>query len=883
MKNNFKIIFFFTIVQFLIFLSAQSNDSFNFDVTEVEITEKGNKFIGKKRGIITTDDGLVLNADEFTYYKNLNILNAIGNVKITDTIKNTIIYTDEITYLKNTEIIFTNGYSIYLEDELIIYADNFEYNKILNIINANGDVKIENPVEDYVIYSDNINYFRNKNKFVTQGKTKSIIEKKYNFYSSDVQFLRDKKILSSTKNIETIVTDDDQKLYKFDEFEYFVNEDLLKANNLEIISENFLQNGFSDSAKFSNGFFRLKSKDYTAKDTKIRLKKDTFGNFENDSRLTGVSSFRKNDVLTVNKGVFTSCNQSMDCPAWAIRAKKIKHDQKKRRLIYDHAILKIYSMPVMYLPKFFHPDPSVKRQSGFLQPILNNSDILGSSIYIPYFHVISDNKDLTFQTSVFEEGMVMFQNEYRQVNKNSSFMGDFAYTYGYKSEGSNNRNSISHFFSKYDLDLDLEKFDISSLKIFLEKVSQDTYLKVFEKNLIDTEILPRNQGSMHSGMNITLDNEAYKFKSGINIYESLGTEKNSDRFSFGLPYYNYAKTPLMFKYGQINFTSNGSNNLNDTNNLVTEISNDIGYENYDLISKRGIKNNFNLYFKNLNIVAKNDKVYRSSPQYKLSNIMEASTSLPLYRLDDENTNYIIPKLSLRFNPTNMSNKAKSNRNIDVDNIFSIDRLGLGNTFEEGQSLTLGVDYKKESIQDLNKYFELKLGTVFRDTKEDRIPLTSTIDRRGSNLFGSITNSFSDFYKLDYDFSVDNDLSTFEYNSIKSTFYLPNITSEFLFVERNGTLGDTNFITNETSVKFNDNNFLKFKTSKNRKINLTEYYDFIYEYQNDCLSAGIKYKKTFYEDRELKPDENLVLSITIKPFTSYEYKVNQKFYNPKNAK
>ena len=103
-------------------------------------------------------------------------------------------------------------------------------------------------------------------------------------------------------------------------------------------------------------------------------------------------------------------------------------------------------MPVMYLPKFFHPDPSVKRQSGFLQPILNNSDILGSSIYIPYFHVISDNKDLTFQTSVFEEGMVMFQNEYRQVNKNSSFMGDFAYTYGYKSEGSNNRNSISHFF-----------------------------------------------------------------------------------------------------------------------------------------------------------------------------------------------------------------------------------------------------------------------------------------------------------------------------------------------------------------------------------------------------------------------------------------------------
>ena len=36
----------------------------------------------------------------------------------------------------------------------------------------------------------------------------------------------------------------------------------------------------------------------------------------------------------------------------------------------------------------------------------------------------------------------------------------------------------------------------------------------------------------------------------------------------------------------------------------------------------------------------------------------------------------------------------------------------------------------------------------------------------------------------------------------------------------------------------------FKTRKNRKLNLTEYYDLVYEYKNDCLTAGIKYKKSF---------------------------------------
>ena len=50
MKNNFKIIISFIILQLLIFFSAKGSESFNFNVTEVDITEKGNRFIGKKRG-----------------------------------------------------------------------------------------------------------------------------------------------------------------------------------------------------------------------------------------------------------------------------------------------------------------------------------------------------------------------------------------------------------------------------------------------------------------------------------------------------------------------------------------------------------------------------------------------------------------------------------------------------------------------------------------------------------------------------------------------------------------------------------------------------------------------------------------------------------------
>ena len=91
------------------------------------------------------------------------------------------------------------------------------------------------------------------------------------------------------------------------------------------------------------------------------------------------------------------------------------------------------------------------------------------------------------------------------------------------------------------------------------------------------------------------------------------------------------------------------------------------------------------------------------------------------------------------------------------------------------------------------------------------------------------------------------------------------------------MGSTNFIENETTFNFNENNYLTFNTRRNRKINLTEYYDLVYEYKNDCLTAGIKYKKTYYEDREVKPTEDLFFTVTLFPITQYEQKVDQALY------
>ena len=40
---------------------------------------------------------------------------------------------------------------------------------------------------------------------------------------------------------------------------------------------------------------------------------------------------------------------------------------------------------------------------------------------------------------------------------------------------------------------------------------------------------------------------------------------------------------------------------------------------------------------------------------------------------------------------------------------------------------------------------------------------------------------------------------------------------------------------------------------------------MYSYKNDCLTAAIEYNKEYYNDQDLKPEEQLLFTLTIVPF------------------
>ena len=50
----------------------------------------------------------------------------------------------------------------------------------------------------------------------------------------------------------------------------------------------------------------------------------------------------------------------------------------------------------------------------------------------------------------------------------------------------------------------------------------------------------------------------------------------------------------------------------------------------------------------------------------------------------------------------------------------------------------------------------------------------------------------------------------------------------------------------------------------------EFYDLSYEYINDCLRAGIVYRREFYNDSELDPENTLMFKITFTPIDDMQF-------------
>lgn len=103
----------------------------------------------------------------------------------------------------------------------------------------------------------------------------------------------------------------------------------------------------------------------------------------------------KNDNKLLENAVYSPCDLCVGAdPLWQIKARKIRHNAETQDLNYNDAFLEIKGVPIMYIPFFSHPDPTVKRRSGLLAPGFSTNNYFGPRVTGKYFWNISDNETM---------------------------------------------------------------------------------------------------------------------------------------------------------------------------------------------------------------------------------------------------------------------------------------------------------------------------------------------------------------------------------------------------------------------------------------------------------------------------------------------------------
>ena len=372
---------------------------------------------------------------------------------------------------------------------------------------------------------------------------------------------------------------------------------------------------------------------------------------------------------------------------------------------------------------------------------------------------------------------------------------------------------------------------------------------------------------MHSFLKYYGYEENSSLEVSIETYEDL-TKIKSDRYEYIYPNIEFNKEFLETELpGSISLNSNLFQKQFDTNKSKQSFITDIIYSSDTKFNDMGLSNDFMLLLKNPNIRQKTGSKNQSNTETKLLTKLMYSVSYPLKKEGEIYNSFLTPKLSLRFSPNNTKNSSNEDRRLDISNINSFNRIGVSDGVEGGQSITTGLEFLLRDKVGKEK-ISFNLGQVLRDKANPDLPKNSTLNKKYSDIIGNLKFDLFDNLNFEYDFMVGNNLDKLNYSSIDTTLTVNNFITTFQFLEENGDVGSASFINNETKYSFDSNNSLSFATRRNKELNMTEFYNLIYQYENDCLKAAIEYNKNFYSDSDIKPEEEILFTLTIVPFSKF---------------
>lgn len=580
------------------------------------------------------------------------------------------------------------------------------------------------------------------------------------------------------------------------------------------------------------------------------------------SRVAGTGARRSNGIKTeVRNAVYSPCNLCEDdpeaSPLWQLKAVRVIHNAEEKRVEYRDAWLEVFGVPVLYTPYLSHPDPTIKRRSGLLAPSFSSSTELGFRVEAPYFWAIDDYQDATITPLITTDGgsgaILEYNNNFERgiIRANGSFVfndpdeGERAYL-DFESE--------YHFNKTWRAGLDVET------------ASDDTYNRRYG---FDTESVLESRAYL----------EGFKGKNyqSVNAYAftDLRSDSESRNSPIILPIYDFNHVGNRDQLG--GFASFDFNALS-----LMRDSDDVSTRRISLRPRwdRPFRGNYGELY--------NASISLAADAYHSSNVVQddgteftglagrflprASLSwrLPLIRPGTKFNNTIEPIIKFIAAPnvgntTLIPNEDSPEIEFDETNLLSDNLFDGLDRVEGGIRASYGLNWVVTGQKDGSASFFL--GQAYRPREDSNFGPGSGLDEKFSDIIGR---------------------AHFKPNKFADITYRTQLSSDDLEVQRNelaGTVGPAAlqasasyiFIGQQPGSEFEGREELNASLSSQMDKNLSASFSSLYDvedadlrslglqvvYENECVKFTSQLTRSFFEDRDLRPEDRVTFTIVLK--------------------
>ena len=618
---------------------------------------------------------------------------------------------------------------------------------------------------------------------------------------------------------------------------------------------------------------------------------------EDEGRITAQKATRQNGKVNIFKrAMYSPCKVCKDSPIplWQLRAKTITHDQGEQEITYQNATMDIYGVPLLYAPYFFHPDPAVKRKSGFLFPTLGQSNNLGPAIKTPYFYVIDRHSDLTISPIITGKQGPILAAEYRKRIHRGDLKLAGSITESRKLNRNNLRSNQSEktppktrFHLQAQGRFELSDYDLATIDI--NRASDTIYLRRYSI-VTDSAIVARNK-------NLTSEAKVERFKGGtyaaIKGYAFQTDKPKTTPLVFPLAQFTHQTDPG--KYSEILTFDTHLQNLSRPNqipgivprNSQRAITQGRMYLPYIHRSGQMIEWESLLRGDLYNIDGFTRPEATRKSQYAAGRLFPQTAvtwRIPLINRGSASAWMLEPLMQLNLapsglNPQKIPNEDSRLSELDDTNLFFLSRMNGFDRTDTGQRFVYGLNNGFYGPQRTRLFWFIGQSQRLNKRKGSIIG----DQQHTSDYVTKIQVYPSEYFKIHYRgrFSKrgDNQLSEVTTNLGKPLFCL---SSTYIFVTKNDTpiqkdirqvnwSLSSHFLEN-WKVSFSQNQNL-VRSQKNSSANMASLM-----YENDCFQTSFGIFQTRYRDRDLHPDKGFLIQFSFKNLGTFKPTSSGNFPN-----